>query len=70
MREAHSQFGGRITVHPDLLNGKPTIRGKRIAVQTVLEFLAAVERQPDLGVCRKPPPDHRLERLHSISKMF
>jgi uncharacterized protein (DUF433 family) len=31
----------RITVEETKLNGKPAIRGKRIAVQTVLEFLAA-----------------------------
>jgi len=31
----------RITIDPDLCNGKPTIRGKRITVQTVLEFLGA-----------------------------
>lgn len=31
----------RITIDPDLLNGKPAIRGQRIAVQTILEFLAA-----------------------------
>lgn len=31
----------RITVDPDLCGGKPTIRGKRLTVQTVLEFLAA-----------------------------
>ena len=30
----------RITVDPDVLNGKPAIRGKRIAVQTILDFLA------------------------------
>jgi uncharacterized protein (DUF433 family) len=30
----------RITIDPDLLNGKPAIRGKRIAVQTILEFLS------------------------------
>jgi uncharacterized protein (DUF433 family) len=29
----------RITVNPDICNGKPTIRGKRITVQTILEFL-------------------------------
>lgn len=46
--EALSQFGGRITVHPDLLNGKPTVRGKRIAVQTVLEFLAAGESREEI----------------------
>ncbi len=31
----------RITVDPNLCGGKPTIRGKRLTVQTVLEFLAA-----------------------------
>lgn len=31
----------RITISPDLCNGKPTIRGLRITVQTVLEFLFA-----------------------------
>jgi uncharacterized protein (DUF433 family) len=30
----------RITIDPAICNGKPTIRGKRITVQTVLEFLA------------------------------
>jgi uncharacterized protein (DUF433 family) len=31
----------RIVVQPDVCNGKPVIRGTRITVQTVLEFLAA-----------------------------
>ena len=31
----------RITVDPDICNGKPVIRGTRITAQTVLEFLAA-----------------------------
>lgn len=48
MREALEQSAGRITVHPDLLNGKPAIRGKRIAVQTVLEFLAAGESREEI----------------------
>ncbi len=29
----------RITIDDELCNGKPTIRGMRITVQTVLEFL-------------------------------
>ncbi len=29
----------RITVDPNICNGKPTIRHKRITVQTILEFL-------------------------------
>jgi uncharacterized protein (DUF433 family) len=31
----------RITLDSDLCNGRPTIRGKRITVHTVLEFLSA-----------------------------
>ena len=31
----------RISINPDICNGRPVIRGTRIPVQTVLEFLAA-----------------------------
>ncbi len=31
----------RITIDENILNGKPSIRGKRISVQTILEFLSA-----------------------------
>lgn len=33
----------RITIDESICNGKPVIRGKRIAVQTILEFLGAGE---------------------------
>ena len=33
----------RITVIPDVCNGKPTIRGMRITVKTIVEFIAAGE---------------------------
>lgn len=33
----------RITVNPDVCNGKPTIRGMRITVKTILEYIAAGE---------------------------
>ena len=32
-----------IVVDPDICNGKPTVKGTRITVQTVLEFLAVGE---------------------------
>ena len=38
----------RITVSPDICNGKPIIRGTRISVQTVLEFLAAGDSVEDV----------------------
>jgi len=39
---------GRITIDPEICNGKPTIRGKRIAAQTVLEFLGAGETAEEI----------------------
>lgn len=33
----------RIAIVPDVCNGKPTIRGMRITVKTILEYLAAGE---------------------------
>jgi uncharacterized protein (DUF433 family) len=39
---------GRITIDPEVCNGKPTIRGKRIAAQTILEFLGAGETEEEI----------------------
>jgi uncharacterized protein (DUF433 family) len=33
----------RITVNPEICNGKPTLRGKRITVKTILEYIVAGE---------------------------
>ena len=38
----------RITIDDTLCNGKPTIRGKRITVQTILEFLSAGESPEEI----------------------
>ncbi len=38
----------RITIDPAFLNGKPAIRGKRISVQTILEFLTAGESEAEI----------------------
>jgi len=39
---------GRITIIPDVCNGQPTIRGKRITVQTILEFLSVGESHEEI----------------------
>ena len=38
----------RITVDNNICNGKPTIRGKRITVQTILEFLGAGDSKEEI----------------------
>lgn len=38
----------RITVDADVCNGRPVVRGTRITVQTVLEFLAAGDSVADV----------------------
>lgn len=39
---------GRITINPEICNGKPTIRGLRITVQSVLEYLFAGETKESI----------------------
>ena len=39
---------GRITIHPDICNGHPTIRGMRITAETVLGFLSVGESQDEI----------------------
>ncbi|KAF3981918.1 MAG: DUF433 domain-containing protein [Methylococcales symbiont of Hymedesmia sp. n. MRB-2018] len=43
-----SYLDGIITIDPDLCNGKPTIRGKRITVQTIVEFLSIGESEEEI----------------------
>jgi uncharacterized protein (DUF433 family) len=31
----------RITINPEICNGKPTVRGRRITVETILQYLSA-----------------------------
>ena len=38
----------RITIDDDICNGRPTIRGTRISVQTILEFLSAGDSSQDI----------------------
>jgi uncharacterized protein (DUF433 family) len=35
------QMEERVAIDPDICNGRPVIRGTRITVQTILEFLGA-----------------------------
>ncbi len=47
---AQSYFDGRITIDPDICNGKPTFRGKRITVQTILGYLSEGDSEADILV--------------------
>lgn len=38
----------RISINPDICNGKPILKGMRITVKTVLEYLAAGESQENI----------------------
>ncbi|MEZ5304801.1 MAG: DUF433 domain-containing protein [Verrucomicrobiales bacterium] len=38
----------RIQTNPDICNGRPVLRGTRIAVDTILEFLAAGDSPEDI----------------------
>ncbi len=41
-------LNGRVTIDPDICNGQPTIRSKRITVQSVLEYLGAGDSEADI----------------------
>lgn len=70
----------RITIDDELCNGKPTIRGLRITVQTILKFLFAgtseeeilhqypVLEKEDLQAC-KQFAFQLMERKYSIRKI-
>jgi uncharacterized protein (DUF433 family) len=39
---------GRIAIDPDICNGKPVVRGLRIAVETILDYLGAGETPEEI----------------------
>lgn len=38
----------RITINPDVCNGKPTVRGMRITVETILQYLSAGDSMDEI----------------------
>jgi uncharacterized protein (DUF433 family) len=38
----------RITIDDNICNGRPTVRGTRITVQTILDFLSAGDAEKDI----------------------
>jgi len=41
-------MASRISIHPDICNGRPVIEGTRIPVHTILEFLGAGDSITDV----------------------
>ena len=39
---------GRITIDPDVCNGKPAVRATRIAVESILDYLSAGETPEEI----------------------
>ncbi len=60
--ERTTYVNGRISIDLDLCNGKPTIRGKRITVQTIIEFLGSGESKKEL---LKQYPSLEEEDIHA-----
>ncbi|HTW95446.1 MAG TPA: DUF433 domain-containing protein [Tepidisphaeraceae bacterium] len=48
MHTRQTDWPDRITIDPEICNGKPTIRGLRITAQTILEFLGAGEKPEEI----------------------
>jgi uncharacterized protein (DUF433 family) len=55
----------RITIDPAKCNGRPTVRGKRITVQTILEFLSAGDTPEEI---LKAYPSLELEDIYACLK--
>ncbi len=62
MSQAREALLDRITFDPQILRGKPTIRGLRIGVEHILEMLAAGVSQAEL---LDEYPDREPEDIHA-----
>jgi uncharacterized protein (DUF433 family) len=61
----------RITINPDVCNGKPVVRNLRITVETILDYLSAGESQEE--ILRQYPmlePDDILACLAFASRLM
>ena len=56
----------RIEINPDICNGKPVIKGTRITVQTILEFLGAGDSIEE--VLEGYPKLHREDILAALGR--
>ncbi len=56
----------RIIVDPEILAGKPVVRGTRLAVEFILELLAAGQSEDYPGLTRAERP--RLPVLRELSR--
>lgn len=48
MKTIGDVMNSRISINPDICNGRPVIAGTRIPVQTILEFLGAGDSVSDV----------------------
>ncbi|HEX6159276.1 MAG TPA: DUF433 domain-containing protein [Thermoanaerobaculia bacterium] len=75
-----SEIGGRITIDPAICHGKPTIRGLRYPVETILELLSSgmtpdeilddypdLEREDILAVLDYAARVVRVKRIESLA---
>jgi len=46
--EKQRKLASRITIHPDIRGGRPCIRGMRISVHDILDWLASGMTQQDI----------------------
>ena len=51
---------GRIVIDPNICNGHPVVRGKRITVQSIIEYLGAGDSEQEI-LLEYPFSEHQKE---------